>query len=403
MKKITILFLAVFFTLNLTALLAYENAGPEYTQTLAIKGTASRIQAFEAYIKKYPDVEQNMFTKFAYYWLAFDYYTVKNYGNAIKNGNKFLEYKDVDKNLEAKTYLILASSYGVKDTPGYSKEKANSFADKAISLSKASGFNDIVSSAEKLKRALAGAEKKPLTPLQKLGVAYQNGNYEEVISLFKSLPEKDQENDDIFRVYAQALLNAKKIDIAIREFSDKYSKSATAVNASRLAQIYLSKSEKDKSYTDRAISTLIEASLLFNKEKNSKNAKLMMDNARYQYYEKYQFNRKIAAYNAKLQEEDKKNQSNKNLQTDIARLEKEYAKVEADIQRRYGDIEAPAYEYDKLDKIRKQIADLKSGKGGSGGKSAELEKEGKALDEERKKIDSEFQKLVDAAKKKLGL
>ncbi|MBE0665533.1 MAG: hypothetical protein IH584_06880 [Candidatus Aminicenantes bacterium] len=373
-----------------------ENAGIDYTTALTKKGGPERISAFETYIKNYPDPAQNVFTKLAFYWLTVDYYNSKNYDKAIRNGEKAVALGGMEAKLEAGVYLILGSSYGANKN----KDKATTWAEKAIEFSKSKGIGDIAKQAQALKDELSGAAKKPakpLTSLEKIGQMYNQKKYEEAISMFNSFDQKDKSDDTIFEIYARCLTGAGKLDAAVKEFADAYAKSLKAVNAERLGNIYLAKSKKDKSFLDKSISYQIEAGLLYGKEKNTSRQAALLKNAQYWLYEKYDYNAKIKKYNATVKPVKPVVSNDK----EIKRLQYEYDKLERDLARKYVDIEMPGYEQDKLDKIQEQISKLKAGNNQSSeDPNSAVAQE---LMKEQQRIEAEFKTLNDQARKKLGL
>ena len=373
-----------------------ENAGIDYTTALQKKPGDQRIAAFETYIKNYPDPVQNIFTKLAFYWLTVDNYNTKNYDKAISNGQKAILLGGMEAKLEAGVYLILGSSYGATNN----KEKALTWAEKAIGFSKSKGISDIAKQAQALKDELSGAAKKPakpLTSLEKIGQLYNQKKYEEAISMFNSFGQNDKSDDKIFEIYARCLMSAGKLDAAIKEFTEAYASSRKAVNAERLGNIYLSKSQKEKNALDKAISYQIEAGLLYQKEKNTSRQNALLKNAKYWLYEKYDYNAKIKKYNATV----KTAKPAVNNDKEITRLQYEYSKLERELARKYVDIEMPGYEQDKLDKILEQISKLKKGNG----QAAEDPNSAVAqeLMKEQQRIEAEFKSLTEQAKKKLGL
>ncbi len=379
----------------------YEEAGPDYTMALQKKAGEARIQAFDQYIRKYPDTNQNMFTKYAYYWLAFDHYSGKNYGEAIRNGEKFLSFGGMDKKLEAGASLILANAYGVQG-PRFNQAAALRHADKAIAIARDGGMNDIAQQAQALKSALSGgAPAKPAkaaTPVQKIGVAYTAKKYDEVVSIYNGFSEADKQSDPlVFEAYVRALMALGRVDAAIRDLSDSFGRARKGITAERLGKIYQEKSNRDRKLLDTAISYYVQAGLLYGKENNSSRRDAVNKVAKYQLYEKYGYNAKAAAVNAKVKNQPKPVDNTR----EIEKLQRDYERLEQQLATKYGDMEMPAYEQDKLDKIAAQIQTLKSNKPKPPDeKTAE---EVAALEKERVRIETEFNGLVGAERKKLGM
>jgi len=372
-----------------------ENAGIDYTTALTKKAGAERIAALETYIKNYPDPAQNIFTKLAYYFLTVDYYNIKNYDKAIRNGEKAIALGGMETKLEAGVYLMLGSSYGASDN----KEKAMKWAEKAVEFSQKHGIGDIAKQAQALKNEMSGAPKqpaKPLTSLEKIGQLYTAKKYNEAIDAYNSFGANDKNDEKIFEIYARSMMKANKLDAAMKEFADAYAKSRKGINAERLGNIYLAKAEKDKKFFDDAINFQIEAGLLYNKEKNTARRDALLTNAKYWLYEKYNYNAKIKKYNASVKPVKPVVSNDK----EIKRLQYEYDKLDRELQRKYVDIEMPGYEQDRLDKIQEQIDKLKSGASTpANDPNAALAQE---LKQEEQRIEAEFKTLSEQAKKKLG-
>jgi tetratricopeptide (TPR) repeat protein len=374
-----------------------ENAGIDYTTALQKKPGGERITAFETYIRNYPDPVQNVFTKLAYYWLTVDNYNSKNYDKAIRNGEKAVQLGGMEAKLEASVYLILGSSYGANSN----KEKAVTWAEKAIAFAQKNGIGDIAKQAQALKNELSGAPKqpaRPLTSLEKIGQLYTAKKYGEAIDMYNSFGAGDKNEEKIFEIYARSMMKAGRLDAALKEFADAYAKSRKGINAERLGNIYLAKAEKDKKFFDNAINYQIEAGLLYSKEQNTTRRDALLKNAKYWLYEKYNYNAKINKYNASVKPVKQAPSNEK----EITRLQFEYDKLDRDLQRKYPDIEMPPYEQEKLDKIQEQINKLKSGAGSTPASdpNAALAQE---LEKEKQRIEAEFKILSDQAKKRLGL
>jgi tetratricopeptide (TPR) repeat protein len=375
-----------------------ENAGIDYTTALTKSG-AERIAAWETYVKNYPDMTQNIFTKLAYYFLTADYYRDKNYDKAIRNGEKVVSLGGLEPKLEAGLYLMLGSSYGVKSFSGYNQEKALKWAEKAIDFAQKKDISDIAKQAQALKNELSGIVKpvKPLTNLEKIGLLYNQKKYEEVISLYNSFAETDKSDGTIFEIYARSLMSANKLDAAVKEFTEAYAKNRKAINAERLGNIFLAKANKDKKFYDQAINYYIEAGLLYKNEKNISRQDALLKNAQYWLFEKYDFNAKIKKYNATVKPVKPVVSNEK----EIKQLEREYDKLERQLSETYGDVEMPGYEQNKLDKIQQKIDKLRAGnKKPTDDPNAAAAKE---LMKEQQRIETEFKTLSAQAKKKLGI
>ncbi len=376
-----------------------ENAGVDYTQALEKKGL-ERIKAFEDYVKKYPDANANTFTKWAYYWLAVENYNSKRYNEAVSYGLKALSLGVPDKQSEATANLVLANAFGVKEGPVYDQAKAGKYADKALALAKEGNFTDILKQAQALKNALGGASAPPKvqTPTDKINALYAARNYQGAISYYNSLDDSDKKNLTILKIYADSLFQANKYDAALEKFNEAYAKEKKGMTAERIADIYLAKSKRDAKLLDTAIEWYVEAGLLFGKEKNGGRQDTALKTAKYQLGEKYSYNERAKKYQASLKNIKPAASSN---DKEIARLQKEYSKLERDLSAKYQDIEMPSYEQEKLDKLTAQIEKLKAGSANTG--NEKIDQEGEALVKDKEKIENEFNALVDKIKKRLGI
>ena len=401
MKKILFL-IVLFFLLIVSSTWGQnlENAGSDYTMALQKKGQ-ERVRAFEEYVKRYPDPKANVFTKYAFYWLALEHYNQKNYSEAIASGEKAIAVGIPEKRNEAGTFLILASSYGVKGSPKYNQAQATKYAEKTIAFSRENGFDDLVKQGQAVKNELSGATaapKGPQTPVDKINALYGVRNYEGAISLYNSFGEGDKKNQNILEIYADSLFQANRLDQALEKFNEALGKQRKAVTAERIAEIYAKKAKKDKTVLDMAAGAYIEAGLLYKKEGNASRQDADFQLAKFQIGEKYNFNERAKKYGAAQKNVKPKVDNTK----EIKKLEKEYTQLERKLNAQYQDITMPDYEQVKLDKLTVQIEKLKSGTAGDSGDS-KLDQEGETLVKEKGKIDGEYNALLDKIKKKLGI
>ncbi|MCK4836777.1 MAG: hypothetical protein KAT17_09065 [Candidatus Aminicenantes bacterium] len=366
----------------------------DYTDAILKKTPEKKIAAFKAYIKKYPDTSQK-FTKLAYYMLTVNYFHNKNYQQTIQYGKKTLKLGELpSRGEQARLYLIIGNAYGIKNTSFYNKDQALHHTNKAISLARGHD-SEVLKTAQDLKKKITAPPAKKLTPEQKIKVlVYQDEDYKGAISYYRSLGTADKENDVIHETYATALMKANRLDSALKEFNKIYTKNKKAVIAKNIAESYSKKAKSNKSYYNKSVDYYIESSLLFKKEANYSNSRAALKLAKFQLFEKYDFNSKIKRYNAKQQ----KNKSSKTkTEAEIARLERELRKHKRHLRKtyEYNDLDPPAYELDKTERLEKKISSLKSGG------SAEDDAEGQRLLQERKKIEKEFDGRVIEIKKRL--
>jgi hypothetical protein len=364
----------------------------DYTTAILKKTPGEKIEAFKAYIKKYPDTSQK-FTKLAYYMLTVNYFHNKNYSQTLEYGQKTLKLGDMPtRGEQARLYLVVGNAYAIKDTSFYNKEKALEFTDKAISLAKGHD-GEVLKTARSLKSKLTAPPAKKLTPEQKIKMlVYQDGSYREAISFYGSLDSSEKSNPEIHETYATALLKANQLDSALTELSELYKLKKKGTTANRIAEIYAKKARRNRSLYDKSVQYYIEAALLFRKEGSTSKYNAALKLGKYQLFEKYNFNARIKNYNAK----QKKNQSSKaKTEAQIAKLERDLRKHERHLRKtyEYNDLDPPAYEVDKTEKLKKKIANLKSGG------SAADDVEGQKLLTEKANIEKEFNSLLTETRK----
>ncbi len=358
-----------------------------------VKQGQEKIAALEAYIKKFPDTSQK-WTKLAYYSMAVEYFQMKNYEEAIKYGKMTLDMGAPGQGEEARLYLVIGNSYGVKNASIYNKDDALTYTNKAISFASANGLKDVLSEAKKLKEKLTGPPPKKLTPEQKIKKYYADGEYDEAISYYKNLDESEKSKTEIHETYVNALFKNKSYDSAIQEFKTLYTNNKKALYALRIGDAYTEKSKRDKKFLDSAVDYYLEASLLYEKEGNSANSKIAFKKAEYELFDKYDFNDKVKAYDAKLKKSQTSAQKN---EEEIRRLRGELRALKRRLRREYQDYAPPPYEEEKVKKLEDQIARLEAGV------SAETDEEGAKLEEERNRIKKEYDALLTKAKKRLNL
>lgn len=355
----------------------------DYTTAILKKTPGEKIAAFKTYIQKYPDTSQK-FTKLAYYMLTVNYFHNKDYRQTIDHGQKTLMLGDMPtRGEQARLYLVIGNAYGIKDTSFYNKDKALEFTNKAISLAKGHD-SQVLKTAKDLKNKLTGPPAKKLTSEQKIKMlVYQDESYREAISFYRSLGSADKANLEIHETYATALLRANQLDSALTELTKLYGQNKKGTTANKIAEIYAKRAKRNKSLYDKSVQYYIEAALMFRKEGSSSKYNAALKLGKYQLFEKYNFNARIKSYNAKQQ----KNQSSKaKTAAEITKLERELRKHQRHLRKtyEYNDLDPPAYEVEKTEKLEKRIARLKSGG------SAEDDVEGQKLLAEKKKIENEF-------------
>ncbi len=361
----------------------------------ATKSGAAKISALNEYVKKFPDTKQK-WTKLAYYQLTVGYFETKNYAEAVNYGNQTLKIGAPGAGEEGRLYLIIANCLGVKGTAIFNTEKALAMANKAIDFAQAKQLSDVEDEAKSLRGKLSGPPPKTMSPEQKIKFFYANAEYNEAINYYRTLGAADKANEEVYKTYANSLLKADKIDVALKEFEGLYSKDKKATYGNRVAEIYATMAKRNKALIDKSIDYYIEASLLYTKEGNSSNSKAAYGRAEYQIFEKYGFNKKIEDYNKTLRGKQSSTQKNEG---EIKRLNKEIRTFERYLYKNYEsqDIDPPQFEKDKLKKLKAKLSQ------GGTEVTAQNTDDSAKLEAERKRITTELNGLVDNAKKRLGM
>lgn len=366
----------------------------DYIDAMQKQGTA-RINALKAYVKKYPDKEAQ-FTRLAYYWLALSYFDAKNYGEAVNRGLERLKMGKFGPGEETRLYLVLANSYGVTGSPIFNKEKALQYSNKAISQAGKDKDQKALAAAKDLKKKLSGPPPKKISPEQKIKMHYSMEEYSEAISYYKTLGAADKGNGEIHKTYANALLKARQLDSALKEFQALYSKDKQAIYARRIGEVYAQKGKRNKKMLDTAIDFYLDAGWLYKKESENSKMKAAFSQAQYQLFEKYDFNKKVK----ELEREQRRSQASAQKNDAAIRAKKrELRKLQRDIRKKYTamDMAPPPYMEEQVKKLEKEIVALESGvSAGTSDKAAKLS-------EERARIVKEFETLKAASKKRLGL
>jgi hypothetical protein len=395
MKKL--FFLILFSGLILFPCFGQEDVGytKEYIDAMQKKAGVDRINALKAYVKKYPDTG-SQFTRLAYYWLSLDYFQIKNYPEAVKRGEARLKMGSFGRGEEARLNLVLANSYGIKSSPVFNKDKALKYCNKAIALAKKDNDKDVLNTAQQLKSKLTTPVGPKVTPEQKIKRHYSFEEYSEAISYYKTLGAGDKNNPEIHKVYANSLFKANRLDSALKEFQALYSKDRKAIYALRMGDIYAKKGARNKSLLDSAVRYYLEAGYLYKKEGSSSNMKVAFGKAEYQLFEKYGFNDRVKALEAKQRRNRSSAQKNEAL---IREKERELRILKRKIRKEYEamNMAPPPYLEAQVEKLEKEIAALKAG--GSPDDSAEVDK----LEAERTRIKKELESLKAQVKKRLNL
>jgi hypothetical protein len=361
----------------------------------ATKQGAAKISALKAYIKKFPDTTQR-WTRMAYYSLAIAYYENKNYGEAIKEGEKRLKMGNFGVGEESRLTLVIANCYGIKDTPVFDKEKALKYIGKAIDLAKRDKQAEVEKAARDLKKKLSAPPPPKMTPEQKIKMHYSNEEYSEAISYYRSLGAADKSNFEIHLTYANSLFKANKLDSALKEYQTLYSKEKKGIIAIRMGDVYSQKAKRDKKFFDSAVNSYLEAGLLYQKEGNNSNKKIAFNKGEYQLFEKYDFNKKVKSLEAKQRKSKASAQKN---EATLRKKKHELRGLNRKIRKEYTaqNIQPPLYLKEKKEKLEKEIAALEAG-----GSTEDMD-EAEKLEQERSRIKKEYEELKAKVKKRLNL
>ncbi|MDY0297399.1 MAG: tetratricopeptide repeat protein [Acidobacteriota bacterium] len=369
----------------------------DYITAMTKKPGSERIQAFEAYVKKYSDTTQK-FTRLAYYWIAMDSFQMQDYAKAVEIGKKCLGFSGYDKGEEARLNLMLGNSYGVKKASVYDKDLALKHTNAAISIASSNqGLGDVLSAAKDLKSKLTTPPPPSETPEQKMKrLVLQDEDFSAAIEAYNGMSGSDKGNVDIRRLYGTALMRSGRHQEAVNVFKEMLAETPSATVAYRLGQAYAEMSTKSRNAFDPSVRYLIEAALRFDAEDNDANEKIAMAKAEHQLFSKYNYFRKLDQYNAKIQRQQASASRN---EEEIMRLKREEFKQKRHIRQNYTsiDLAPPQYELDKLADIQKKLRMAQSG--GTSDTAAEME----ALKQEENRIKAEFRKLVSDVKSELEL
>jgi hypothetical protein len=367
----------------------------DYIDAMQKKEGVDRINALKAYVKKYPDTS-GQFTRLAYYWLALDYFKIKNYPEAVKRGEKRLKMGSFGRGEEARLTLVLANCYGIKSSPVFKQDKALKYTNKAISLAKKDNDRQVLNTAQDLKKKLAAPVGPKVTPEQKIKRHYSFEEYSEAISYYRTLGAGDKNNPEIHKIYANSLFKANRLDSALKEFQALYSKDQKGIYALRMGDIYAKKGARNKKLLGSAVNYYLEAGYLYKKEGSSSNMKVAFGKAEYQLFEKYDFNKKVKALEAKQRKNRSSAQQNAAL---IKKKKRELRALKRKIRKEYEamDMAPPPYMEAQVEKLEKDIAALEAG--GSPDDSAAVDK----LEAERAKIKKELEDLKAQVRKRLNL
>ena len=372
----------------------YDNAGMDFTKAVYENKTPeTRITALLAYIKKYTDTS-NKFVRMAHYQLATNYFQNKDYSQAIRIGEKSLNFNYLGEGELGRLNLIIANSYGIKGSASYNTDKALKYTNAAIRIARSKGDNDVLKAANDLKNKLSGPPPKKVNPERKIKMMYyQDEDYRGAIQYYYTLGSSDKSKPEIHNVYANALFKANRLDAALKEFNKIYSDKKKGMTASRIAEIYAKKAKRNQKLFDSSVNYYLEAGFLFKAERNRTKEKTAFKKAEYQLFEKYGFNEKTRKLQ-KAVERDKSNAEKNKME--IIRLKRLIRQEERRIRAKYTELEPPEWELENINKYKKQIQNLESGA------SPASIAQAKKLEEEKARIKKEYDDLYNKVKEKMA-
>lgn len=393
MRKLILITMTL--ALLLLPLVGQDDVGytKDYIDAMQKPAGNARIAALKAYVTKYPDTT-GQFTRLAYYWLALDYFQVKNYGECIKRGEARLKMGNFGPGEEARLTLVLANCYGITGDPNFNKEKALQHVNKAIKLGNTANDKQVVSTAQTLKKSLSGPAPKKLTPEQKIKQAYGMESFGEAISIYRGMSAADKGNPEILKIYANSLLKTKKYDSALAEFQKLYGIDKKAAHAKKIADIYNRKAARNKALYDQAAEWYVRSGFLYENEGSASNKKIAFQKAFVALATKHGFEKQRKA----LERKQKANRASASRNAELIKKKKrDLRKLQRQIQREYEmqGYQAPQWLTDKVTQTQKEIAALQAG-----GSTSDLDA-AKKLQDLRKTIEKELEALKTKVKKTL--
>jgi len=369
MKKILIFLLTfLLYSISISSL----DQSDEYAAAVSKRTSSERITALEDYLKKFND---SKFHKYVYANLALDYNQIGKFKDAINNGEKALEYKDLEADWRIQIFLVLANSYA-SDAQKKDLNKALRYVDMALSLSKSQGFTTLANAANNAKNIIDRMiSKNDIVQIKSL---FKNNQFKELVAHVNKMDESAKNNFDVLRYYALSLYQTKKIDDALRAFEKAYSRKKTGEISNFIAIILYSKSKKEKNLLDTSVEYFIRAGYLFSKEKNQRMSETAIARAQHLF-----FNEKHGLDNI-----------HKEIQGKYSKFDNEYSNLVNEynaLVKKYEGRTITEEDEEKIELMEKRIKELES-------LLEKKEKEIEKLDVEKRKFEIEFQNLLSSFK-----
>ncbi len=372
----------------------------DYVKSMQKKPGKERIAAFNAYLKKYPNSSPK-FSALANYWIVLDYYQIGDYKETVSRGEKLLKSPMVGQfegGEKARLNLVIGNAYGVKSGAVFNKDKALKYTNACLAIAKKEGLSDVIKVAQSLKEKLTTPPPPSETPEHKMKrLVFQDESFNEAISFYKTLPQKDKDNIEIKKAYANALLKKGSFSPAANVFESMYKTKKTGGIAIKIAKCYEARAKKNSALYQKAAEYYVQGYVLYSKESKASNAKSAKSYANNMLVGKYKLKQRIDRFNAKYGK--KNNQAAKNA-SQIASLERNIKREKRRIKKKYRKMgmDAPDWEYKKVKSMEKKLQALRSGSSSSSqGDSGLAEKQ--AIEKEMKKIDAELKALIAKYKK----
>jgi hypothetical protein len=229
-----------------------------------------------------------------------------------------------------------------------------------------------------------------MTPLQKFQFAISDEIWSEAVAAYKGLAEAEKTDAENRYLYATALLKSNQEAAGMKELESMYAAKKEARIGLKLAESLIKKAKKASpdSY-NAAIDMFLETGLLYQKEGNAKNGQAALAQAKFELGNKYGYNDAARKVNAEA--ENAKKAAGQN-QAKVRKLENDIRLEERRIRKAYGDQEPPEYEYEKIEKMKKQLVAAKSGA------STQTTDAAEKLTELMKQIESEYNSRLAEAR-----
>ena len=394
--KARVLTIAVLILFILPFSLLGQNTADElYIKAVTTPDTAQKVKLLKEYINSYGG-KGTKYENHAYAQLCLTPYQGKTPKETISYGEKALALGGLDDLTRCQIYVTLS---GIYSTLGQNLDKAQDYALQVVQISKANKNKESTPEPPEQWNQLIGAGY--YAHAQALVKAKNfKGAVDSYINSFKILKNKQIANDLLkagkslydfkfyedaekaFRVacenlkdftsclfYAKTLYRTGKKDEALTYFKQAYTQQKSGEIAFNIGIILAGKAEKDPSFQQEAIKYLLDASFL--SPKHSEKAMSLAERLFFTGNNKLNYNEKV-----------------KELQEKTEALDA----LTEEFNQKFGE----KVEEDLNDQEKKEMKEMLA-------KIKDEEAAIKKLETEQKEALAEFQKLIDQAKKRLGI